>query len=50
LGHTYGLQHCSDPKCVMYFSNTLGETDRKRDKFCPQHQAELSRALEKRRQ
>ena len=46
LGHTYGLQHCSDPRCVMYFSNTLGETDHKRDRFCSKHQAQLSRALD----
>jgi archaemetzincin len=50
VGHTYGLQHCSNPKCVMYFSNTLGETDRKSDQFCPRHQAQLNRALEKMRQ
>jgi archaemetzincin len=45
LGHTYGLEHCSFPTCVMYFSNTLEETDRKSDQFCPRHQAQLSRAL-----
>jgi archaemetzincin len=45
LGHTYGLEHCSIPICVMYFSNTLAETDRKRDQFCPKHQALLSGAL-----
>jgi archaemetzincin len=45
LGHTYGLDHCNMPTCVMYFSNMLGETDRKSDQFCPQHQAQLSHAL-----
>ncbi len=49
LGHTYGLGHCSNPTCVMYFSNMLEETDRKSDQFCPQHQAQLSRALEETR-
>lgn len=29
LGHTYGLGHCRDPFCVMYFSVTLSDTDRK---------------------
>ena len=29
LGYTFGLGHCADPGCVMWFSNTLGETDRK---------------------
>jgi len=35
LGHTYGLGHCSDPGCVMYFSNSLADTDRKGATFCP---------------
>jgi archaemetzincin len=34
LGHVYGLQHCPDPSCVMYFSNSLMDTDRKRASFC----------------
>lgn len=34
LGHTYGLGHCSDQSCVMHFSNSLSETDRKRALFC----------------
>lgn len=29
LGHTYGLGHCRDPRCVMFFSNTLHDTDLK---------------------
>ncbi len=29
LGHTYGLRHCTNSNCVMFFSNTLGDTDRK---------------------
>ena len=29
LGHTYGLGHCADPLCVMFFSNSLSDTDRK---------------------
>ena len=35
LGHTFGLSHCADPGCVMWFSNTLGETDRKGAAYCP---------------
>ncbi len=34
LGHTYGLGHCSDQKCVMYFSDRLSDTDRKGYEFC----------------
>lgn len=41
LGHTYGLEHCRNPACVMWFSNTLRETDRKAARFCPLHEAEL---------
>ena len=35
LGHTFGLEHCPDPKCVMHFSNSLMDTDRKGASFCP---------------
>jgi len=34
LGHTFGLEHCQNPHCVMFFSNSLSDTDRKRDGFC----------------
>ncbi|MEZ0319269.1 MAG: archaemetzincin family Zn-dependent metalloprotease [Pyrobaculum sp.] len=33
-GHLYGLGHCENPRCVMYFSNTLFDTDRKGLYFC----------------
>ncbi|CAF0944814.1 unnamed protein product [Didymodactylos carnosus] len=29
LGHAFGLKHCDKTDCVMWFSNTLEETDRK---------------------
>ena len=35
LGHTYGLSHCEDPHCVMWFSDTLAETDRKATDSAP---------------
>ena len=35
LGHTLGLRHCSRPSCVMYFSNSIFDTDRKQS-FCDQ--------------
>lgn len=35
LGHTFGLRHCSNPKCVMHFSNSLRDTDLKDWRFCP---------------
>lgn len=34
LGHTYGLEHCSNPTCVMHFSNSLRDTDFKGWNFC----------------
>ena len=35
LGHTFGLGHCENPRCVMFFSNSLADTDRKGSEFCP---------------
>jgi archaemetzincin len=34
LGHLLGLGHCIDPACVMSFSNSLADTDRKGPGFC----------------
>lgn len=34
LGHTFGLSHCSNEYCVMYFSNSLEDTDKKEGKYC----------------
>jgi archaemetzincin len=36
LGHTYGLGHCRNSQCVMFFSNSLMDTDRKGPEFCPE--------------
>ncbi len=35
LGHLLGLGHCPDPTCIMFFSNSLADTDRKGPGFCP---------------
>lgn len=45
LGHTFGLRHCVNPKCVMHFSNSLLDTDIKEADFCDRHQAELKKNL-----
>lgn len=42
LGHTLGLKHCRWPGCVMFFSNTLADTDRKGEDYCPQCRARLA--------
>lgn len=34
LGHTLGLTHCPNPRCVMHFSNSLRDTDVKTSFFC----------------
>jgi archaemetzincin len=34
LGHTWGLSHCPNPRCVMRFSNSLEDTDRKETEWC----------------
>ena len=34
LGHTLGLMHCDNPKCVMSFSNSIMGVDRKSSSFC----------------
>jgi archaemetzincin len=45
LGHAFDLGHCDDPRCVMWFSNTLDESDRKGTGFCARHAAQLRRVL-----
>lgn len=45
LGHSYGLAHCDDRGCVMWFSNSLAETDRKGPRFCAAHASELRRRM-----
>lgn len=45
VGHTLGLGHCSDPYCIMYFSNTLADTDRKGPGFCPRCRVKLRYVL-----
>jgi archaemetzincin len=41
LGHLLGLEHCSDMRCVMHFSNSLQDTDIKSTTFCPNCQPRL---------
>lgn len=34
MGHVWGLEHCPKKLCVMHFSNSLMDTDRKGTEFC----------------
>lgn len=34
LGHTYGLSHCTEHRCVMFFSFNLVDTDYKGRELC----------------
>lgn len=34
LGHTFSLEHCPESSCVMHFSNSILDTDIKREDFC----------------
>ena len=44
LGHTWGLRHCRDSRCVMFFSNSLLDADAKGFAFCPRCQGRLGLA------
>lgn len=35
VGHLCRLKHCSNPLCVMHFSDSLADTDRKSESLCP---------------
>jgi archaemetzincin len=48
LGHVAGLAHCPDPACVMFFSETLSDTDRKGCEPCQACAALLQRLGAKR--
>lgn len=34
IGHLCGLDHCQDRRCIMYFSNSIKDTDMKGPGFC----------------
>ncbi len=45
LGHTYGLIHCRNANCVMFFSNSIIDTDRKGYKFCSSCREKISHEI-----
>jgi archaemetzincin len=42
LGHTLGLHHCARSSCVMHFSNSILDTDKKQSLFCGQDYLQAS--------
>jgi len=45
IGHTLGLRHCLDPSCVMFFSNSIIDSDRKSTEFCEKCRPKMLKAL-----
>jgi len=43
VGHLVGLSHCDDARCVMFFSSSVSDTDRKGCALCNDCRAELAR-------
>ncbi len=41
MGHLLGLNHCRDSRCVMHFSNTLDDTDKKEKNLCGKCRSKL---------
>ena len=44
LGHTFGLHHCPDIRCIMHFSNRLEDTDIKGPDVCRVCSAKIGRS------
>ncbi|MEB3780611.1 MAG: archaemetzincin family Zn-dependent metalloprotease [Desulfurococcales archaeon] len=42
IGHLLGLDHCTNPTCVMSFSNSIRDVDNKSQFFCDRCKAKLS--------
>jgi archaemetzincin len=34
LGHTFSLRHCRDQACIMHYSRTVRDVDKKAGTFC----------------
>jgi archaemetzincin len=45
IGHTLGLDHCTNPFCAMHFSNSILETDVKKTFFCSRCTIRVETAL-----
>ena len=45
IGHTLSLMHCTNPLCVMAFSNTIRDVDTKKQEFCPKCSTSLHKLI-----
>jgi archaemetzincin len=43
LGHVFGLKHCFNARCAMYYSNSIFEADNKMPHFCDACDRRMSR-------
>lgn len=43
IGHTFGLKHCQNSSCVMSFSNTIFDVDKKTKDLCEVCKLQLKR-------
>ena len=43
LGHTFGLTHCGEAKCVMSLATHIGLVDNKEERYCARCGAQLVR-------
>jgi predicted Zn-dependent protease len=48
LGHAFGLKHCYNVRCAMYYSNSIFETDNKLPHFCEVCDRRIGRARNER--
>jgi archaemetzincin len=48
LGHAFGLKHCYNMRCAMYYSNSIFETDNKMSHFCEACDRRITRARNER--
>jgi archaemetzincin len=48
LGHAFGLKHCYNARCAMYYSNSIFETDNKMSHFCETCDRRIARARNER--
>lgn len=45
IGHLFGLSHCRESFCVMFFSNSIVDTDRKSCYFCRSCESKLKKIM-----